>query len=628
MTSSWVSLAASALMLFAATAAGDRALRALGATPRPAEGLLFALVIGIGIQGTTMLALSAVGLMHPAILWAAVAAPLPWARGVTAKLGAMLREGRRTMMSCTPTERMALLGVGIAVATVLFVGALAPVTDWDSQMYHLQIPRQLLAEGRLYLPADGNHLAFLGLFQFLYLPLLAIGAVSGTAVLNAAMTATIAVTLFVAGRTLFSSGSGLFASIAVWGSSSLLIVGATPRVDVALTAALAITHLAVLRAFDDDAPWALPVAALVGGVAASMKYHALPYLAALAPFALWALWQHAGSGRERARLGATAMALALGAMAPWLAKNIVFFGAPLFPFGAAQRLSPFLAEITGSFSIPANIPAEALGALGRAREPISLSALIFRPGALTVEGEALSYTRNPLFLLLPVALCYLRDRRMLALALPGLAYLAFTLGAFRHTNLRYIIPALPMLALCASEALQRLTSRIRDRRGVAMALPVVAALCAVPALRVATMQLVSLPRAQVALGRWQPETLLMQEVPYRMARLADEATPPNAKILMLFEARGFYFDREVLQDNLLTNWTILHRIGAAESCLAGTGITHVLVNEVAPSFYASRGASLDALAWNRFPEFAQRCLEPLGAFRGEVLFRLRTAAAP
>lgn len=629
MTSSWVSLGASALMLFAATATGDRVMRALGAAPRPAEGLLFALVIGLGVHGTLLLVLSAVGLVHPAVLWAAVALPALAGRPLASRIVEAFHAGRRTILACTAVERMTLLAVGLTVAVVLFVGALSPVTDWDSQMYHLQIPKQVLAAGRLHLPADGSHLAFLGLFQFLYLPLLAIDAVSGPSVLNAAMTATIAVTLFVTGRRLFSTGSGLFASIAIWGSSSLLIVGVTPRVDVAVTAALAVTHWAVLRAFDDDAAWALPVAALAGGVTAAMKYHALPYLAALLPFALWALWRHSrGSSGERARIAATTFALAVAAISPWLVKNIVFFGAPLFPFGAEPRLVPFLADITGSFAIPADIPAEALGAVGRAREPISLGALLFRPGALTVEGEALSYTRNPLFALLPFALLFFRDRRMLALALPGLAYLAFTLGAFRHTNLRYIIPALPMLALCATEVLQRLTARIPNPRLVTATLPLVAALCAIPALRAATSQVVSLPRAQVALGLWQPETLLMQEGPYRIARFADEVTPPDAKILMLFEARGFYFDRAVLQDNLLTNWTILHRIGATDTCLAGTGITHVLLNEVMPSYYGSRGASLDALSWNRFPEFAQRCLEPLGAFRGEVLFRLRTAAAP
>ncbi|HRN52178.1 MAG TPA: glycosyltransferase family 39 protein [Gemmatimonadaceae bacterium] len=629
MTSSWVSLGASALLLFSAAALGDRTIRTLGATPRPAEGLLFSLVIGLGILGTLLLILSASGLVHPAVLWTAVALPALGGRPVAARIGDALHDCRSTLLACTAIERMTLLAVGVTIAIVLFVGALAPVTDWDSQMYHLQIPKLVLEEGRLHLPADGSHLAFLGLFQFLYLPLLAIDAASGPSVLNAAMTATIAVTLFVAGRRLFSTGSGIFASIAIWGSSSLLIVGVTPRVDVAVTAALAVTHWAVLRAFDDDAAWALPVAAFAGGITAAMKYHALPYLAALLPFAAWALWRRSGvSNRERAKIATTALALAVAAIAPWLAKNVAFFGAPLFPFGAEPRLVPFLAEITGSWAIPADIPAEALGAVGRAREPISLSALLFRPGALTVEWEALSYTRNPLFALLPFALFFLRDRRMVALALPGLAYLAFTLGAFRHTNLRYIIPALPMLALCATEVLQRLAARIPNPRLVTTVLPLVAALCAIPALRVAMVHVASIPRAQVALGLWKPETLLMQEEPYRMARFADEVTPKDAKILMLFEARGFYFDRAVLQDNLLTNWTILHRVGATESCLAGTGITHVLLNEVLPSYYASRGASLGAMSWDRFPEFAQRCLEPLGAFRGEVLFRLRPAAAP
>jgi hypothetical protein len=96
---------------------------------------------------------------------------------------------------------------------------------------------------------------------------------------------------------------------------------------------------------------------------------------------------------------------------------------------------------------------------------------------------------------------------------------------------------------------------------------------------------------------------------------------------MLFEARGLYFNREVLQDNLLTNLALLQGIGATDRCLAGTGITHVLVNEQAPGYYARRGASLSALGWDRFPEFAARCLQPVGAVRSAVLYRVRSSAA-
>lgn len=620
---SWLSLAATSLLLLAALAAGTAVLRVLGARPRSGEQPLFALLIGLGLQGTLLLGMSAMGWMHPGMLWGATLLPAAFGLGALRQLRAFAEAAQRALLNLTAFERAALLVVGSFVLVILYVGAQAPVTDWDSQMYHLRIPKQLLAEGRLYLPADGNHLAFLGLFQFLYLPLMAIGADAGPALLNAAMTLALGATLAVAGHSLLGARTGLLATIAVWGSSSLLLVGATPRVDIALTAALAITHFAVLRAFDDDAPWALPVAALAAGITLSMKYHALPYLGALAPFALWAAWTRERSLLALGRVAAVGLALVLLAWTPWLVKNLVFFGAPLFPFLAEQRLVPFLADLSGSYAIPADIPRDALGAMGRAREPISLEALLFRPAALSIEREAQSYTRNPLFALLPLALLYLRDRRMLALALPGIAYLVFTLGWFKHTNLRYIIPALPMLALCAVEATRRFSERFRDPRRTRLVLTSLALLAVTPALLVSWSRLVSIPRAQVALGLWQRESLLMSEVPYAVAQLVETATPENARILMLFEARGLYFNREVLQDNLLTNLAILQGIGATDRCLAGSGITHLLVNEQAPQYYARRGANLHALGWDRFPDFAARCLVPVGVVRGEVLFRLR-----
>jgi hypothetical protein len=620
---SWLSLAASAVLLLAAVAAGSGVLRALGAAPRPGERVLYALLLGLGVQGTLLLALSALGWMHPAALWAVVILPGLAGLGVLKDLRAFTDAAQRHLLALTSTERITLLVVLSFVSVILFVGALAPVTDWDSQMYHMRIPEQLLAAGRLYLPADGNHLAFLGLFQFLYLPLMAIGADAGPAILNAAMTLSLAATVAVAGTMFFSARSGVLVAIAVWGSSSLLLVGATPRVDIALTAALAITHLAVVRSFDEDGAWAVPVAALVAGVALTMKYHALPYVGALAPFALWATWRRYGTMRDVGRVAAVGAALVALAWTPWLIKNLVFFGAPLFPFLAEQRLSPFIAELTGSFSIPAEIPREALRAVGQAREPISLEALIFRPSSLTIEQEARAYTRNPLFALLPLALLYLRDMRLVALALPGAAYLAFTLGWFNHTNLRYIIPALPMLALLGVESLRRFSERFRNPTRVAQALALAATLAVVPALQISWDRNVSMPRAQVALGLWQRESLLMSEVPYAVSQFVDEYTPADARILMLFEARGLYFNREVLQDNLLTNLAILQGIGATDRCLAGSGITHVLVNELAPRYYAGRGASLSALGWERFPEFAARCLQPVGTVRSEVLYRVR-----
>ncbi len=623
MMATWGSLAASIIMLAAAVGSGFALLRLLGATPRAAEHFLYALVLGLGLQGTLLLGASVVGWMHPAALWAVLLLPaIPLYREF-GQLRALAQRSLVALETVSAAERLALLGVVAVVSVVLFVGAVVPTTDWDSQMYHLRIPDQLLAAGRLHLPADGSHLAFLGLFQFLYLPLLAIGADAGPALLNALMTGVLGLTLLTAGHTLFSTRTGVLAAIVVWGSSSLLLVGATPRVDVALTAVLAIIHLAVLRCFDDGERWRLPVIAAMAGMALGMKYHAVPYAGMLALVFLWAAYSRGTDVRSLARTAAVGLLICAVVAAPWFIKNQVFFDAPLFPFYSPPRLVPFLAEIAGTVTVPAEVPKEALSSIGNSRESISLARLLLNPSSLTVELEARDYTRNPLFLLLPLALFYWRDRRILALLIPGVAYLTFTLAGFRVTNLRYLIPAIPMLALCAVEVTRRATLRLPNPRLIGLGLTLLAVVAAAPGLSTAATRLVSLPRAQVALGLWEPSSVMVREQAFAAARLADEITPSDAKLLMLFDARGYYFNRTVLQDNALTNWPILYVLGSTNNCLAGTGITHVLLNTLAPPYYARRGANLEKMYWQHFPEFAARCLEPIGEAEGEVLFSVR-----
>lgn len=78
---------------------------------------------------------------------------------------------------------------------------------------------------------------------------------------------------------------------------------------------------------------------------------------------------------------------------------------------------------------------------------------------------------------------------------------------------------------------------------------------------------------------------------------------------MLWEARALPFEREVLADIMLTNWSYLAQSPAIASCLAGTGITHLLVGSGAVEYYVERGADPRAFLLDRFAPFRDRCLE-------------------
>ncbi|MBX3131818.1 MAG: hypothetical protein KF689_00355 [Gemmatimonadaceae bacterium] len=620
-------LGPTAVLLLAAALAGGPVLRRLRTASGPGESLLYALAIGIGIQAALLLACAALGWMHPAVLWVAVIAPaLPGLRDWRQVLAAV-RSLESLLRALGPLERTVTLGVATAALFILVVAALTPVSDWDSLMYHLRLPRQFLDAGRLYLPPDGNHLAFLGLFQFLYLPLMAIGAEAGPALLNAAMAMALWAGVFVAGTRLLSRRTGVLAATALWGSSAWLFVGATPRVDVALAFVLLMTHCAVLRTGDERSAWAIPVAGLLGGIALGMKYHALPYLAALVPLALWGLRGRPGGNLgHHARAVGLAMALGVLASAPWLLKNVAYFDAPFYPFFSAPRVQPFVAELTGSYSVPTTIDPESLRGVGRSRERVSLAALVLRPERLTVEVEGASYSRNPLYAALLLLPFFLRDRRLLGIAVPGLAYLTFTLGYFSVTNLRYLLPALPMLAIASAELWRRAgetLSRVPRMRYVTTLLIALAGGAALLGLRRGGERLLSMERVQIALGLLPAQVALNREVPYVVARYFDEQVAPDATVLMLWDARGYHFTRNALQDNLLTNWPMLEGIGATARCLAGTGITHVYVNLEAPRYYERRGLDLASLGWDRFPAFAERCLDPMAVLPGLAIYRVR-----
>ncbi len=95
---------------------------------------------------------------------------------------------------------------------------------------------------------------------------------------------------------------------------------------------------------------------------------------------------------------------------------------------------------------------------------------------------------------------------------------------------------------------------------------------------------------------------------------------------MLFEARGFYLNVPVIQDNVLTNWPLLANRASKLDCLAGSGITHVLLNRSGLDYYLARGLNPRTARWEIFQEFAGKCLAPIFQETGYTLFEVRRRA--
>lgn len=595
----------------------------------PAERLYYSVALGCGVLAALLLALGSVGLLQAAPIWAVILLVCAATRRHVIILPECLRSVLEPLRGLNPPLRWIVGGVFATVLLVLLVGAMPPTTDWDSLMYHLEIPRQFLSSGRIHLPEDNLHVAYVGLWHMLYLPFLGVGAAAGPALLNAAVLLLLGLSVLTAGDRLFGPTVAAIAYVVLWGTSSLILVAVTPRLDVSLAFVLFLVHYAVIRSGEDTQPNALVVAAMLAGIAVGMKYHALPFLAALSPVAIWMSFEAEGRRPRALRLIGMCSVVAAVVALPWLLKNVLLLGAPFYPFFTARLMPPWLAAITGSMAVPEAASSDMFRVLGQAREPVSLWALLFAPASVTVEAEARSFSTNPAIFLLPIAFLFIRTRSIATLLLPTLGYLFLLTTVFQFTNLRYLIPAIPALTLVIAESARRAGEKILADRPLRMMLVLASVLSLLPAAIGIRREIATTRHLAATLGLVSDEAFLAgSRVPGFSAYFAathwvNDYTAPRDRILLLFMARGYYFDRQVLQDNILTNWPLLISTDATSQCLKDTAITHVLVNHGAAGYYRIRGSDLSMLRWQDFPDFSARCLDSVHRQQGYELFRVK-----
>lgn len=607
------------LLLLVHVGLGARVRRALGAN-RSADATWRWPVdasLGAGTLALVLLAVGTAGFLRPAVTIGVTLALAVVARSeirtAAREFTRMLHGGRAVgdvALRDPDTVPRALVAV---LLLLLIAAAVAPPTDWDSLMYHLRIPRWFLDQGRIALPADSFHVALVGGAHLATLPLLAAGLLTGPALMQvAALALAVMGTLALARAVGATRASGWLAVAVVFGSPMFVLVAITARVDVSLVVTLLAAHLALLTAEDGDDPRALTVAALLVGSAMAIKPQAGAYAVMLIPLG----WRAARGMRPA--LGAALLAAVV--CAPWFLKNQILVGAALYPKGAPGRFEPWIADLFGGQVRPGWVDASVLRALPEARAAFNVLDAFLAPGKLTIEKEGIFYALSPLLLLLPlVVFAWRARRRAVGLALVGLGYAALVVIPFGQVNLRYLMPAIPAVAVALVAALEEVSAWAGARIGGAMRRTLGVALAATALLpltgalrqrffagdRVLLRHAIGLVSAQ-EVWHLHPDFTVRAFAPV-LANVR-RIVPADGKILMLWEARGLPFGREVLVDVMLSNWSYLAQSRALADCLAGTGITHILANKGAVGYYVSRGADPQAFLLDRFRAFRERCV--------------------
>ncbi len=397
----------------------------------------------------------------------------------SADLTQLVQRARRALLDGS-AAKFALVGAALQSVLVVLVATLPP-TAIDELIYHLEIPRQILAAGHLPFMPDNIFVHFPLGTDMLFAFGLGVGGEVAARLFHALFGVLTGLAIFGfvrewVPRRLALLAAGLFLTI-----PSVVVLSSWAYVDLAFTCyatvALMVTWTSVHAARAGDESGALRWTALAGllaGAAWTTKYTGLQLVLLLALVSLIERLRagrassgtHDPAGSPRSEKSGKSDTSAgdsqpipwgafvvpvLGALvvAPYLVRNWWITGWPLYPFAAG----PFGSELAAGLNWDADrasllmVWLQQYGALAdRTFLDRALAALQVFVTARFDDLTAFDGVIGPVFLLSPLALIR-RDRPAVVGWLSGFAITFLFYWAITTTQVRFLLPALPAAAV-------------------------------------------------------------------------------------------------------------------------------------------------------------------------------------
>jgi len=607
-----------AVWALAALGAGRPVVRWLTAgAERNWENDVLASIAGAGVLTACAAGLSALGLFLP---WPLMILVLLWAIAGGVSLG-------RTPMERSRVEAQILPLVGIAGVALLVAATISPFYDQWHQ--HLGFPWVWLQEGSIH-PLPRNWYSYMPVNSSLLFAfgLKTLGPWSAQVVHWWSGVVTVLAVAALARR----AGSGTAATWAVWivvTTPTVLHLATTAGSDLVVAMFAAGAWISLLRTADDGGRpsrwWVF--AGVCVGLAVGTKYTAIGTVAipaAVGSVVLHRPWHGVRSFARLLRGSAAATAAAVAAFAPWAIRNLVATGNPLFPF--LNR--PFREILRLPFESAEQFAAWLSGFdLSFQHLIAGLDLGTFQPQLDGFPSIGLAYL--PLIAVAAIIWRRLPGRAVPALAAGALAGVAFWLASL-HVD-RYLlgalVPATAVLAASLAATLEATSRRVRFGLVALMGLVFTWNLAA-------SASQVGMERLGCTLGVVRLEPILAHWVSSSPAFEPVAALPPDAKLLLVAEARALGFERSLELEHPFGEPRLeeLARVSddphdMAER-LTADGFTHVLANR----WEADRTARMqerrryfepaDPVTFRRLDRFSRECLTPIWSDRGVFLYQL------
>lgn len=485
------------------------------------------------------------------------------------------------------------------VAFALIVGgvvALLPPTAWDTQTYHLVIPKVALEQGRISAPPDIVYFSFPSLGEMLFLAgMLLKGDVVAQFLHFGFLVLTLGVTFALAWREFNARVAWLACAILV-AVPSFLLVATWAYVDVML-AFYAFGSFYILRVACErgDVRW-FALAGAFAGLAMGIKYTAV-----IVPIALLVVCPSSFVFR-RPSFVLRLLSFVILFASPWYLRNLIFTGNPFYPFlFGGKYWDAFRAEWFSRFGT------------GLLNNPLQLVLAPWHATIYGVEG-ALGFeaTMGPLLLMLiPLLVLGVRHSKFEVQSLRNtqhvirdlfffstILYLFWLLGVAQSKLLmqtRLLFPAFPAFALLAAIAYERLSvfdlPQFSLQRFVRLVVLLVLGLTALGY----TIGLASSGTLEYLVGVESRAAYLARNLGEYGAviRFINTQLPRDARVLFLWEPRIYYAERAAQPDSILDVWAHFRwqyrDADAIAAELLARGYTHILLSRAGLDYILQSG---------------------------------------
>lgn len=466
-----------------------------------------------------------------------------------------------------------LLMVGVGILILTFFQAIAPPWDYDSQLYHLEVPRIFLTKGKI-VPLPDQWLSYFPLtLEMLFTLGMGLGSDVFAKLVHLAFSLILVFSTYSFGNRYIGSRAAWLAAGVLVGIPILPVWAGWAYVDMGLAVYIFLSAYAAINWGENRKTSWLVLSGMLMGFGLGVKYMCLGAAVSVGILVLWLSLNQGWKVALTNVLVYGGVALVIGS--PWYLKNFLWTGNPIYPLGVGPPdWSPYHLKIWMSF----------IQGFGTGT---TLWDFILLPVNLYLHHERFTTGMGSIefpSLLFPLVILYPWTRRKRPLdGLTMISFIQFLFWAIGSQVNRYLLPIYPFLSLLAGHVLEHLEITLqRGRLGYIIGRSLVLGMVSVT-FAYSIIYFAQIMPLRYILGNEAKSVFLQRVVEdYAAIEFVKSNLSKDARVLMLWDGRGYYCGDLCMPDIDHSQWTDITLqaqwdINSVTRILRTMKVTHLLI---------------------------------------------------